>query len=108
MTELYRRIQWIFTKLLKSTAAARLGMLGPLKSSSRRPSSDGSTSPRLAFSPQSVLIGVEEDLPSLDGRIVRQESGTPPAQPHDSWCGMRRISIDWRTVEPLAELASQA
>ena len=60
------------------------------------------------FSPQSVLIGVEEDLPSLDGRIVRHESGKPPVHPHDSWCGIGRISIDWQTVESLGEVASHA
>jgi len=48
------------------------------------------------LSPRSVLIGVEEDLPPLNAPIIRHESGKPPAHPHDGWCGMGRISIDWR------------
>jgi hypothetical protein len=58
------------------------------------------------FSPRSVLLGVEEDLPWLNGAIIRHESGKPPAHPHDSWCGMGTISIDWRTVACLGELCS--
>ena len=60
------------------------------------------------FSPQSVLIGVEGDLPSLDGQIIRHESGKPSAHPHDSWSGMGRTSIDWHTVETPGKLACHA
>jgi hypothetical protein len=60
------------------------------------------------FSPRSVLIGVEEDLPSLDGSFNRQESGNPSTHPRDSWCGMGRISIDWATVESVGDLTSHA
>jgi hypothetical protein len=54
------------------------------------------------LTPRAVLIGVEEDLEALKEPIVRQESGKPPAHPHDAWCGFGRISIDWRVVKELA------
>jgi len=60
------------------------------------------------FAHRSVLIGVEEDLPSLNGPIITHESGKQPAHPHDGWCGMGRISIDWRVVETLGEAPSHA
>src|SRR4051812_2492946 len=41
--------------------------------------------------PRSVLIGIEEDLTSLSGPIIRHESGKPSAYPHNGWCGMGRI-----------------
>ena len=40
------------------------------------------------------------------GPIIRHESGKPPAHPYDGWCGMGRISIDWRIVETLGEIPS--
>jgi hypothetical protein len=52
-----------------------------------------------------VLIGVEEDLLSLNRPFVCHESGKPPAFLHGSWCGMGRISIDWGIVEELASHA---